>query len=46
MGDVGAVRVSFVYKDCRKGTLVHILTVHVLCKLLYLSDYIFGIFFD
>ena len=31
--------------DCRKGTLVHILTVQVLCKLLYLSDYIFGIFF-
>jgi hypothetical protein len=31
-------------EDCRKGTLVHILTVQVLCKLLYLSDYIFGIF--
>jgi hypothetical protein len=32
-------------KDCRKATLVHILTVQVLCKLLYLSDYIFGFFF-
>jgi hypothetical protein len=31
-------------KDCRKGALVHILTVQVLCKLLYLFDYIFGFF--
>jgi len=43
MGDVGAVRVSFVW-NCRKDTLGHILTVQVLCKFLYLSDYMFGFF--